>query len=264
MIRVENISLDYAVDVARKRRVLRDVSLTIREGEKIALMGPNGSGKSTLARCLNGLLLPAEGTVKVDDLCTASEADLIEIRRRVGMVFQNPDNQIVSATVEREIAFGLENLGLPHDDMHNIVEEMLQQFDLTKYRFKSPHYLSGGEKQKLALAAVLAMKPRYLILDEPTSLLDPRSRKEILQIIIGLNQNLNGTGRVTTMLITQFPEEALHADRLVVMNHGEIVMDDRPEEIFSRIEKLDELGLEIPVKFRLEKLLQEHLNPLGR
>lgn len=266
MIRVENISLDYIVDVDKKRRVLRDVSLTISEGEKIALMGANGSGKSTLARCLNGLLLPAEGSVKVDELCTASEADLIEIRRRVGMVFQNPDNQIVSATVEREIAFGLENLGLPQDDMHKIVEKMLQQFDLARYRFKSPHYLSGGEKQKLALAAVLAMKPRYLILDEPTSLLDPRSRKEILQIIVGLNQSksLNGTSQVTTMLITQFPEEALHADRLLIMDHGEIVMDDRPEVIFSRIEELDELGLEIPVKFRLEKLLQEHLKPVGQ
>jgi len=260
MIQVDNISVDFEVDAGKRRRVLRGISLTIAEGESIAIMGPNGSGKSTLAACLNGLLWPSEGQVFVDNLRTDQSKNLKEIRRRVGMVFQNPDNQIVSASVEREIAFGLENLCVPHDEMHQTVDKMLKQFDLEKYRRQSPHYLSGGEKQKLAIASVLAMQPRYLILDEPTSLLDPRSRNEILAIVRHLNQSSNGISptAMTTILITQFPAEALRANRLIIINHGEIVMDGKPEELFTHVDEFHEMGLEVPIKFKLDHLLRQH------
>ncbi len=254
MIKIDNISFTYSNGAATGRRVLNNISLAIRPGESIAVMGPNGSGKTTFARCLNGLLLPTTGTVAINGLPTSDSINLPEIRRQVGMVFQNPDNQIVSATVEREIAFGLENLGLPHAEMHVIVNKMLMDFELTDYRKKSPHYLSGGEKQRLAMAAVLAMRPSYLILDEPTSLLDPKSRLDILQIIKQLHRRKDKP--ITTMLITQFPDEALTADRLLIFNNGEIFMDDKPTTIFKRVEELFRIGLEPPIEFALNEMLK--------
>ena len=182
MIRISNLVFEYT-NGEEKNRVLNGIDLTIREGECIGLMGPNGSGKTTLARCLNGLLLPIEGEVLVDDLNTNEAAEISEIRRRVGMVFQNPENQIVSTTVEREIAFGLENLGMDYKQMHETVDKMLEQFNLQKYRNHPPHLLSGGEMQRLALASVMAMCPKYLVFDEPTSLLDLASRKSLLSLI---------------------------------------------------------------------------------
>ncbi|MBN2410686.1 ATP-binding cassette domain-containing protein [candidate division KSB1 bacterium] len=254
MIEIDNISFTYTNGAATGRRILNNISLIIRPGESIAVMGPNGSGKTTFARCLNGLLLPMTGTVTVKGLPTNVAANLPEIRRQVGMVFQNPDNQIVSATVEREIAFGLENLGLPRTDMREIVNKMLADFELTEYRKKSPHYLSGGEKQRLAMAAVLAMRPSYLVLDEPTSLLDPKSRRDILEIIKQLHRRKGKP--VTTLLITQFPDEALTADRLIIFHNGEIFMDDKPETIFKRVEELFQIGLEPPIEFALNEILK--------
>lgn len=250
MIQIENLSFTYSDEGTVSRTILDNVSLTIKPGEAVAIMGPNGSGKTTFARCLNGLLLPESGSVLVDGLDTRDSAQLPEIRKKVGMVFQNPDNQIVSATVEREIAFGLENLGVPYQEMHDIVDKMLTEFNLQQYRRHAPHYLSGGEKQRLALAAVMAMRPRYLVLDEPTSLLDPKSRTDILHIIKQLHCRQNQP--VTTLLITQFPEEALYANRLLVFHNGAILMDDSPARIFSRIDELLAIGLEPPLEFVLK------------
>jgi len=257
MIEIEHISFDYE-ELTGRRRVLSDISLTIHPGEAIAIMGANGSGKSTLVKCLNGLLLPTEGKVIVAGLSTANAGQLPAIRRQVGMIFQNPDNQIVSATVEREIAFGLENLGLDYETMHLRVQEMLQRLNLAHLWQKSPHYLSGGEKQRLAMAAVLAMQPRYLILDEPTSLLDPRSREEILQHVNQLHTHpANGDAEnMTTILVTQFPEEALTADRLIVIASGRVVFDAPPTEVFARVDELSLLGLEPPVEFLLQRMMK--------
>ncbi len=252
MIKIRNLWFKYSRDI------LKDISLDIHEGESIAIMGANGSGKTTFARCLNGLLLPTSGNVSVDGLSTSRSADIFKVRKLFGMVFQNPDNQIVSATVEREIAFGLENLGLPLEKMHDIVDEMLVKFDLERYKKHTPHALSGGEKQKLALAAVLAMQPRYLLLDEPTSLLDPRSRKDILRIIRDLHRE-NQKPSITTMLVTQFPDEADQMRRLIVFHNGRIVMDDLPERIFQQHTKLEKIGLEPPLSYVLKKTLNEQL-----
>ena len=241
------------MDIRQHRRVLQNVDLDIPEGEFVAVMGANGSGKSTLARCLNGLLLPTDGAVLIDGLATTDYQFLPEIRRKVAMLFQNPDNQIVSAMVEREIAFGLENIGLPYEEMHRRVEMMLKRFRLTPFRRKSPHYLSGGEKQRLALAAVLAMEPNYLVLDEPTSLLDPASRSEMVRLFREWHDQANEPRRAT-VLITQFPEEALTADRLVILHQGRIVMNDRPGELLQRTEALAEIGLDSPVQFKLHHL----------
>jgi energy-coupling factor transport system ATP-binding protein len=257
MIEVRNISFSYPGENDAPQLILDDVSLQIGAGESIAVMGRNGSGKTTFARCLNGLLLPSSGQVLVDGLCTADPAQLASIRRRVGMVFQNPDNQIVSATVEREIAFGLENLGTDFEQMHKIVDAMLKKFNLTAYRQRPPHHLSGGEKQRLALAAVMAMNPRYLVLDEPTSLLDPKSRRDVLESVQSLHHSPQSEEAITTMLITQFPEEALHADRLIIFHLGRILMDGEPAVIFSH-GGLTQFGLESPMKFRIADLLKKY------
>lgn len=255
MIKVQNISFSYPTDENCEHYVLENVSLDIHPGESIAVMGHNGSGKTTFARCLNGLLLPTKGRVVVDGKDTQKPEFAIEIKKCVGMVFQNPDNQIVSATVEREIAFGLENLGVSYQEMHRIVDEMLLKFHLDLHRRKSPHYISGGEKQRLALASVMAMQPRYLVLDEPTSLLDPKSRNEIMDIL----ENIHGHAKenpITTILITQFPEEALFADRLIIFHDGQIVMDDNPNRIFQNDKALTDIGLEPPASIKVTNILK--------
>lgn len=255
MIHVENISFEYR-EPKTKRQILDNISIDIHPGESIAVLGPNGSGKTTFARCLNGLLSPTKGSIQIDGLDTRDENNLQHIRRKVGMVFQNPDNQIVSATVEREIAFGLENLGLPSAEMQTLVEEVLVQFKLKPYRHNSPHYLSGGEKQRLALASVMAMRPKYLVLDEPTSLLDPTSRKEILGVVKGLGAR---TDSIATILITQFAEEALQANRVIIFDRGQIVLDGRPDSIFKNYRTLRTIGLEPPVKFILDDILGQYI-----
>jgi len=259
MIRILNLVFEYT-NGEEKNRVLNGIDLTIREGECIGLMGPNGSGKTTLSRCLNGLLVPTEGEVLVDDLNTNEADKIAEIRRRVGMVFQNPENQIVSTTVEREIAFGLENLGMDYERMHETVDKMLVQFNLQKYRNHPPHLLSGGEMQRLALASVMAMLPKYLVFDEPTSLLDLASRKSLLSLISEF-QNKNKTEeialKISTIFITQYPEETLTFDRLLILNQGQIVLDDKPAEIFQKVEELKKLGLEVPAEFEVNHYLQK-------
>ncbi|MFQ5824975.1 MAG: ATP-binding cassette domain-containing protein [bacterium] len=259
MIKISKLIFEYPTSIESKTRVLDGIDLIIHEGESVGLIGPNGSGKTTLARCLNVLLLPIEGDVWVDDLNTKDNANLAEIRRRVGMVFQNPENQIVSTTVEREIAFGLENLGVPYEQMHKIVDEMLVQFNLEEYRQHPPHLLSGGEMQRLALASVMAMSPKYLIFDEPTSLLDPFSRKMILSLISKIhltNKKEEPSERITTLFITQYPEEVLGFNRLLVLHNGKIVCDDKPAEIFQKVDELKELGLEVPVEYEVNHYLK--------
>lgn len=262
MIAVEQVSFHYAENDASPRIVLNNVSMTIQEGEFIGLIGANGSGKTTLARCLNGLFLPSLGQVRVDGLATHEPDRIIDIRRKVGMVFQNPDNQIVATTVEREIAFGLENLGVPFEKMHTAINEALQNYDLSEYRYHPPHRLSGGERQRLALAAVMAMEPKYLILDEPTSLLDPRSRQDILARIRMLQARARGSDRIGVLLITQYPEETLDCDRLLVMARGQIVRNGLPKEIFAEIDFLKTLNLEPPVEFEIEPMLAPLLGKL--
>lgn len=252
MITISHLSHRYKLPDERWLTVLRDVSLTITEGEYVAIIGPNGSGKTTFARCLNGLIKPSSGRISIDNTDLTNSDALWEIRRRVGMVFQNPDNQIVSATVDREIAFGLENLGLPSQVIQDRVEAALHKFDLYSYRYHAPHRLSGGEKQRLTLASVMSMKPRYLVLDEPTSLLDPRSRQELIALL----SEIHSQGK-TILHITQFPEEALQAERLILLVEGQIVEDSDPLSIFNQPDALRRWSLEAPVAFQLNEALRE-------
>jgi len=247
MIAVEDLYFRYTEN---QSWVLRGVHLTLQEGQSVSIMGANGSGKTTFARCLNGLLVPVRGRVTVDGLDTSRPGDRDQIPERVGMVFQNPDNQIVATTVEREIAFGMENRSVPPEEMHRRVDELLKEFGLERYRHRSPHYLSGGEKQLLALAAVLATRPRYLILDEPTSLLDPFNRKRLLEQIF---RSSNGWCKgITPVLITQFPEETFFTERLIVFSEGHVLLDGPPAEVFRQADLLKHHGLAVPVEFELD------------
>jgi len=242
VIEIKHLRYRYRLDDDTGLEALRSISAVFQPDESVAIVGTNGSGKSTLALCLNGLLQPSAGRVLVDGLDVAEKPKLSEIRRLVGMVFQNPDNQIISTTVEREIAFGLENLAVPAGELRERVEQVLDQFHLRPFRDRPPHLLSGGEKQRLAIAAVLAMRPRYLILDEPTSLLDPVSQREVGELI----DRLHRSGEVAVVHITQFPEEAARAQRVLVLHRGELVMEGPPEAVFSRQEDLARLGLRPP------------------
>ena len=241
MIKLEKVTYDYSISEGKVISALQGIDLEFKEGEYVAIIGPNGSGKTTLARLLNGLLVPTSGEVLVDGLNSKIKEDLKLIRQKVGMVFQNPENQIITTSVEREIAFGLENLNLPSEEIRERVEWALSAFHLWGYKNSAPHSLSGGEKQRLAIASVLAMRPKYLILDEPTSLLDPEGR----QMFNLLVRKLVAEGKVTIINITQFPEEALLAERLLVLDKGKIFLDDSPERVFEEETKLKEIGLSI-------------------
>jgi energy-coupling factor transport system ATP-binding protein len=259
MISVRNLTLDLQTHEG-SYRVLNDISLEVANGDFIALMGANGSGKTSLARCLNGIYLPTSGEVIVDGLDTRDTKVVPEIRRRLGLVFQNPDNQIVAPTVEREIAFGPENLGVPRPEMHRRVDMLLNLFRLEAYRQQAPHLLSGGEKQRLALAAVMAMQPRHLVFDEPTSLLDYESRCQLLELMTQLVTSSNpfSVQPLTLLMITQFPEEALLAQRLLILDHGQLVMDGPPREIFVRVNELQRIGLQPPIEFLAHHESPEH------
>lgn len=260
MIDIQNITFCYDSHGIEKIPALQQVNLQIREGEYVAIMGHNSSGKTTLARCLNALLIPQSGEVSIDGLLTSDEQNLLSIRKKVGMVFQNPDNQIVSTTVEREVAFGLENLGVPTETIHQVVTSILDRFDLTRYRKYPPHLLSGGEKQRVALASVMAMNPKYLVLDEPTSMLDPKGRRELLALLREVkadNLEKATTEQITIILITQIPEEALEADRLIIMERGAVLLDDHPKVVFQNMEKIKAIGLEVPIEFEMMPLLVE-------
>ncbi len=223
-------------------RAIDDLSVDIKEGDFVAILGHNGSGKSTFAKQVNALLLPTEGTVWVSDMNTADESHIWDIRRNAGMVFQNPDNQIIGNIVEEDVGFGPENIGVPTDDIWKRVDASLEAVGMTAYRLKSPNKLSGGQKQRVAIAGVMAMKPRCIIMDEPTAMLDPNGRKEVLRTVHELNQKEG----ITVLLITHYMEEVIDADRVIVMDDGHLVMDGIPKEIFSRVEELKSYRLDVP------------------
>jgi len=242
MLKAEQVRFDYTYENEAPQTVLRGVDLTIEKGDFVALLGHNGCGKSTLSKHFNALLLPTGGRVLVEEMDTAAEENTYPIRRRVGMVLQNPDNQLVSTIVEEDVAFGPENLGLSPAEIRARVDEALAAVDMTAYRDHSPHKLSGGQKQRIAIAGVLAMHPDCLILDEPTAMLDPQGRQEVLDTVCRLNREQD----MTVILITHYMEEAALADRVVVMDEGMIVMDGTPQEVFAQGDRLTELGLDVP------------------
>ena len=252
IIELQNVTFEYPSGDNRQTKALKNLSLTVEEGEYIALIGPNGSGKSTLARHLNAILLPTGGIVTVDGFVTTQEEHRWEIRRRVGMVFQNPDNQMVATTVEEDVAFGLENLGIETSMMAQRVTEALEMVGLRSLRNHAPHLLSGGQKQRLAIAGIIAMRPRCLVLDEPTAMLDPRGRREVLETI----KRMNHQEGITVVHITHFMEEALEADRVIVMDRGQIAHAGPPAEIFGGDIDLYALNLEVPAIPRLIQLLR--------
>lgn len=229
---------------------LDGLDLQIMPGEFVAVIGANGSGKSTLARHFNALLLPTEGCVKVHGLDTLEEENLWKIRQNTGMVFQNPDNQIVAAIVEEDVAFGPENIGVPAEELRKRVEEALRAVDMLEYREHAPHLLSGGQKQRVAIAGTLALGSDCIILDEPTAMLDPKGRREILHVM----RKLNKEQHITVVYITHFMTEAIQADRIIVMDQGKIAFQGTPKEVFSRVDELEKLGLEAPLaaKFAFE------------
>ena len=243
MIETKNLTFTYpAAEGETPKTALRDVTLAIERGSFVVILGHNGSGKSTLAKTFNAVLLPSGGTVYVDGMDTANEELLLEIRRRVGMVFQNPDNQIVANVVEEDVAFAPENLGVPSDEIRTRVDKALAAVGMEQFVQHAPHLLSGGQKQRIAIAGVLAMKPKCIVLDEATAMLDPIGRSEVLSTIERLHQQ----DGITVVLITHHMNEAEHADRVVVMNGGRVAMDGTPREVFSRRTELEEIGLTVP------------------
>ena len=229
-------------NVVDMQRAVNDVNLDIEAGEFVAVLGHNGSGKSTLAKHMNALLIPTEGTMLVDGIDTARETKLWKVRQKAGMVFQNPDNQIIGTVVEEDVGFGPENMGVPTDDIWKRVNDSLEKVGMTASRYQSPIKLSGGEKKRVAIAGVLAMRPRCIILDEPTAMLDPNGRKEVLEAV----RELNRKEKVTVILITHYMEEVIHADRVYVMDSGNVVMQGNPKEIFSQVDTLKKYRLDVP------------------
>lgn len=253
LIKVEHLSHIYHENMANEYIALHDINLNIREGEFVAVIGTNGSGKSTLAKHLNALLLPTSGSCKIDGIETNSSEELWKIRQIVGMVFQSPDNQIVATLVEEDIAFGPENLGVPSEEIKQRVNEALKSVGMEKYRKHAPHLLSGGQKQRVAIAGVLAMKTKCLVLDEPTAMLDPKGRLEVLETV----KNLHASSGITVVYITHFMEEAVAADRVIVMEKGNIYAEGTPREIFTRVDKLKELGLDVPLAVQFAHQLRK-------
>lgn len=249
MLSISNVSFSYDDG----KLALENVSLEIEKGEFLCIVGHNGSGKSTLAKMLNGLLLPTEGKVTVAGMDTADEERILDIRRLVGMVFQNPDNQIVTTVVREDVAFGPENLGIPTEEMVKKVDEAIEAVGMTSYSEAAPHMLSGGQKQRIAIAGMLAMDPDVLVLDEATAMLDPLGRKDILRIVHELNRNEG----MTVVMITQYMEEAVGADRVIVMNGGHIVMEGTPQEIFRRGDELRSIRLDVPPAVELREILKK-------
>ncbi len=244
-IHIKGLEFSYineAEEPPVKNTVLKGIDLDIEKGEFVAVLGHNGSGKSTLAKCINAINLPEKGEVVVDGLDTIREENLLPIRKRVGMVFQNPDNQIVATIVEEDVAFALENLGVEPKEIRTRVDEALKTVGMYEYRMHAPHKLSGGQKQRVAIAGIIAMEPDCIVLDEPTAMLDPKGRSEVMRTIKMLNKEKG----VTIVLITHYMEEAAQADRVVVIDGGEKMMDSVPKKVFSQVEVMRNLGLDVP------------------
>ncbi len=240
-ISVKNVTYEYK-DEETTVAAVKALSLEIERGSFMVILGHNGSGKSTLAKMLNGLNKPTSGDIFVDGINTKDEENEIEVKRKVGMVFQNPDNQIIASIVEEDVAFGPENLGVPPEEIKKRVDDALKAVDMLEFKESTPHRLSGGQKQRIAIAGIIAMQPECLVLDEPTAMLDPKGRAEIIETLLRLNKEKG----ITVVLITHYMEEAQNADRVLVMNDGEIIADDKPKVIFSDVERLKKVGLDVP------------------
>ena len=254
-IRVEHLNYAYpGVDNTPGVAVFTDLNLTIEHGSFVAILGSNGCGKSTLAKHFNAILLPSGGKVWVCGMDTLQEDRIIPIRRNVGMVFQNPDNQIVANVVEEDVAFGPENLGIASPAIRRRVDQALQQVGMYEYREHAPHLLSGGQKQRVAIAGVIAMEPRCIVLDEPTAMLDPKGRREVMETVLRLNREK----RITVVLITHHMDEAAQAGRVVVLHKGKVAADGTPKEVFSQVDLLHEIGLAAPETVELCRELNEH------
>ena len=247
IIKAVNLIFDYIRHDEEENKdeinhALRGVTLDIKEGSFVAILGHNGSGKSTFAKLMNGLLLPSDGTVYISNMKTDDEEHLWDVRKTAGMVFQNPDNQIIGNVVEEDVGFGPENIGTPTEEIWERVDQSLEAVGMTAYRLQSPNKLSGGQKQRVAIAGVMAMRPQCIVLDEPTAMLDPNGRREVIKTI----HELNRQERITVLLITHYMEEVIDADRVVVMDDGHVVMDGAPKEIFSRVSELKQYSLDVP------------------
>ncbi len=263
ILQTAHVSYDYIRhdeegNVEGATRAVSDVSLSVKQGEFIAILGHNGSGKSTLAKHINALLLPTEGTVLVDGKDTRQEENIWEVRQSAGMVFQNPDNQIIGQVVEEDVGFGPENMGIPTKEIWERVEESLRAVGMYAYRKHSPNKLSGGQKQRVSIAGVLAMHPKCIILDEPTAMLDPNGRKDVIRAA----RALNDVEKVTIILITHYMEEVIYADRVFVMDAGKVAMQGSPREVFSQVERLKQLRLDVPQVTLLAYELQKSGLPL--
>jgi ABC transporter./Cobalt ATP-binding cassette C terminal. len=262
MIEICELAYDYirrdeGGNVESVNRAIDGVNLNVKEGDFIAILGANGSGKSTLAKHINALLYPTEGAVWVNGFKTSEEKNLWEIRRTAGMVFQNPDNQIIATVVEEDVGFGPENLGVPTDEIWRRVEDSLKAVGMLEYRKQSPNKLSGGQKQRVAIAGIMAMKPKCIVLDEPTAMLDPEGRKEVISTV----RSLNKREKITVILITHHMDEVINADKVFVMFHGKVVMQGTPKEIFSRVDDLKKYRLDVPQVTELAyELKKEGLN----
>lgn len=263
MIQVKNLIYDYLIsknedEEPERHRAIDDVTLTVETGDFIAILGHNGSGKSTFAKQINVLLKPTSGTLIVGGMDTADEKNLLPIRQTAGMVFQNPDNQIIATIVEEDVGFGPENIGVPTDEIWKRVEKSLSSVGMLHYRKHSPNRLSGGQKQRVAIAGVMAMKPDCIVLDEPTAMLDPAGRKDVIATVRELNEKEN----VTVILITHYMDEVVFADKVFVMDAGRIALQGTPREVFSQVEKLKEIGLDVPQVTELAHELKEEGLPL--
>ena len=250
---IRHVSHTFETEEGKTFDALKDVTAQIKKGEFTAIIGTNGSGKSTLARHLNALLIPTEGELIVEGMRTSDAGRVWDIRQKVGMVFQNPDNQLVAAVVEEDVAFGPENLGVPPEEIRERVDLALEKVGMTSYRKQAPSMLSGGQKQRVAIAGVLSMKPDCIVLDEPTAMLDPKGRKEVMDTI----HELNKTEGITIVLITHFMEEAVTADHILVIDRGVLKMEGTPREIFSQADKVTEIGLDVPVPADLARRLRK-------
>ena len=253
MIKIDNLTFKYENDEMFADTALNDISLNISAGEFVAVLGHNGSGKSTLAKHINAILLPCGGKVFVDGLDTQNRDNLWNIRSNAAMVFQNPDNQIVATIVEEDVAFAAENLGVETSEIRKRVDHALDVVGMSEFKNHAPHLLSGGQKQRVAIAGVIAMRPKIIVFDEPTAMLDPQGRKEVLNCIHDLNKNYG----ITTILSTHNMDEAVRADRVVVIDNGSLVMDGNPQEVFGNVEKIQKLGLDVPQVTYLAYLLRQ-------
>lgn len=259
---LDNVSFTYTGQPVLEKThfAVKNINLKIESGSFVVILGHNGSGKSTLAKLMNSVLLPTEGKVTVDGIDTADESRILEIRQSVGMVFQNPDNQIVATVVEEDVAFGPENMGVPPQVIRERVDYALDAVGMSEFRLHAPHQLSGGQKQRIAIAGIIAMMPKCIIFDESTAMLDPYGRHDILETANDLNKNKG----ITTVLITHYMEEAVYADRVIVMNDGEAMMDGTPKEIFSKVDALKRIGLDVPQPTELLYMLEKDGYPVPK